>query len=67
VDTSDIPELTAEDFKSGKWGPSHRIPKVAVTLSLDADVAERVQAQTPARINQLLRRALRTTRTAKAG
>ena len=38
IDTSDIPELTAEDFKRGVRGKFYRPVKQSVSLRLDADV-----------------------------
>ncbi|RXH58023.1 BrnT family toxin [Granulicella sibirica] len=38
IDTSDIPELSAEDFKRGVRGKFYRPVKQSVSLRLDADV-----------------------------
>lgn len=38
IDTSDIPELTAEDFKKAVVGKFYRPVKKPVTMRLDADV-----------------------------
>jgi uncharacterized protein (DUF4415 family) len=38
IDTSDIPEITAEQFRSGVRGMFYRPVKKPVTMRLDADV-----------------------------
>lgn len=58
IDTSDIRELTAEDFKHGIRGLFYRPVKQSVTIRLDADVLKWIKEQGPGyqtKINRMLR------------
>lgn len=71
IDTSDIPELTAEQWKKGVRGHFYRPVKRQITARVDADVLEWLKAQGKgyqSRINAILRRemlAAHRSRTAK--
>jgi uncharacterized protein (DUF4415 family) len=59
IDTSDIPELTAEQWKKGIRGHFYRPVKRQITARVDADVLAWLQAQGKgyqSRINAILRR-----------
>jgi uncharacterized protein (DUF4415 family) len=61
IDLSDIPELTAEDFRNAVRGKYYRPNKAQVTTKLDADIIAWLKAggkgyQT--RMNAILRRAM---------
>lgn len=59
IDTSDIPELTAEQWKNAKRGRFYRPVKRQITARVDADVLEWLKAQGKgyqSRINAILRR-----------
>jgi uncharacterized protein (DUF4415 family) len=59
IDTSDIPELTAEQWKKGIRGRFYRPVKQQITARVDADVLEWLKAQGKgyqSRINAILRR-----------
>jgi len=59
IDTSDIPELTAEQWKKGIRGRFYRPVKRQITARVDADVLEWLKAQGKgyqSRINAILRR-----------
>ncbi len=59
IDTSDIPELTAEQWKKGIRGRFYRPVKRQITARVDADVLEWLQADGKgyqSRINAILRR-----------
>jgi uncharacterized protein (DUF4415 family) len=59
IDTSDIPELTDEQFKNAKRGHFYRPVKRQITARVDADVLEWLKAQGKgyqSRINAILRR-----------
>jgi uncharacterized protein (DUF4415 family) len=59
IDFSDIPELTAEQWKKGIRGRFYRPIKRQITARVDADVLEWLKAQGKgyqSRINAILRR-----------
>jgi uncharacterized protein (DUF4415 family) len=59
IDTSDIPELTDEQFKNADRGRFYRPIKRQITARVDADVLEWLQSQGKgyqSRINAILRR-----------
>jgi uncharacterized protein (DUF4415 family) len=59
IDTSDIPELTAEQWKKGTRGHFYRPVKRQITARVDADVLDWLKAQGKgyqSRINAILRR-----------
>jgi len=59
VDTSDIPEWTAEDFKNAVRGRFYRPLKKQITARLDADVLDWLKKQGKgyqSRMNAILRR-----------
>ena len=59
IDTSDIPELTAEQWKRGVRGHFYRPVKRQITARVDADVLAWLKAQGKgyqSRINAILRR-----------
>jgi uncharacterized protein (DUF4415 family) len=59
IDTCDIPELTAEQWKKGIRGRFYRPVKQQITARVDADVLEWLKAQGKgyqSRINAILRR-----------
>ena len=69
IDTSDIPELTDEQFKNAERGHFYRPVKRQITARVDADVLEWLKAQGKgyqSRINAILRREmLESVRSAK--
>ena len=59
IDFSDIPELTAEQWKKGVRGHFYRPVKQQITARVDADVLEWLKSQGKgyqSRINAILRR-----------
>jgi uncharacterized protein (DUF4415 family) len=59
IDTSDIPELSAEQWKKGIRGRFYRPVKRQITARVDADVLEWLKAHGKgyqSRINAILRR-----------
>jgi len=61
IDTSDIPELTEEQFRHGVRGLLYRPIKKPVTIRLDADVIEWLKQDGPGyqtKANRLLRNAM---------
>ena len=63
IDFSDIPELTAEQWKKGIRGRVYRPVKRQITARVDADVLEWLKAQGKgyqSRINAILRREMLT-------
>lgn len=59
IDTSDIPELTAEQWKKGIRGRFYRPVKRQITARVDADVLEWLKSHGrgyQSRINAILRR-----------
>jgi len=59
IDTSDIPEMTDEQWKNAKRGHFYRPRKRQITARVDADVLDWLQAQGKgyeSRINAILRR-----------
>ena len=59
IDTTEIPELSEEQWKSAKRGHLHRPIKRQITARVDADVLEWLQAHGKdyqSRINAILRR-----------
>jgi uncharacterized protein (DUF4415 family) len=63
IDFSDIPELTAEQWKKGIRGRFYRPVKRQITARVDADVLEWLKAQGKgyqSRINAILRREMLT-------
>jgi uncharacterized protein (DUF4415 family) len=61
IDLSDIPELTAKDFKRAIGNPYYRPVKKAVSARLDADVIAWLKSKGDGyqtRMNQLLRKAM---------
>jgi len=59
IDTSDIPELTAEQWKNAERGHFYRPVKRQITARVDADVLAWLKAQGKgyqSRINAILRR-----------
>lgn len=59
IDTSDIPEMTDEQWKNAKRGHFYRRRKRQITARVDADVLDWLQAQGKgyqSRINAILRR-----------
>ena len=63
IDFSDIPELTAEQWKKGIRGRFYRPVKRQITARVDADVLDWLKAQGKgyqSRINAILRREMLT-------
>ncbi len=63
IDTSDIPELTAEEWKKGIRGRFYRPVKRQITARVDADVLDWLKSQGKgyqSRINAILRREMLT-------
>jgi uncharacterized protein (DUF4415 family) len=61
IDTSDIPEVTEEDFRRGMRGVLYRPIKKPVTMRLDADVIQWLKQDGPGyqtKANALLRKAM---------
>ncbi len=59
IDTSDIPEMTDEQWKTAKRGQFYRPLKRQITARVDADVLDWLKAQGKgyqSRINAILRR-----------
>ena len=59
IDTSDIPEMTEEQWKNARRGHFYRPRKRQITARVDADVLDRLKAQGKgyqSRINTILRR-----------
>ena len=74
IDTSDIPEMTDEQWKNARRGDFYRPLKRQITARVDADVLDWLKAQGKgyqSRINAILRRemlaALRSARVKKVG
>jgi uncharacterized protein (DUF4415 family) len=69
IDTSDIPEMTDEQWKQARRGHFYRPRKQQITARVDADVLAWLKAQGKgyqSRINAILRREMLTSvRTAK--
>jgi len=69
IDTSDIPEMTEEQWKKAVRGHFYRPRKRQITARLDADVLDWLKAQGKgyqSRINAILRREMLTsTKSAK--
>lgn len=62
IDTSDIPPLTDEFFRTAVRNPFYRPMKQSTTVRLDADVLAWLKSQGPGyqtRINELLRAAMK--------
>jgi uncharacterized protein (DUF4415 family) len=63
IDTSDIPEMTEEQWKKAKRGHFYRPRKRQITARLDADVLDWLKAQGKgyqSRLNAILRREMLT-------
>ena len=63
IDTSDIPELTAEQWKKGIRGRFYRPVKRQITARVDADVLDWLKSHGKgyqSRINAILRREMLT-------
>lgn len=63
IDTSDIPEMTAEQWATAKRGNFYRPVKHQITARVDADVLEWLKSQGKgyqSRINAILRREMLT-------
>src|ERR1039457_7692458 len=63
IDTSDIPEMTAEQWKNARRGHFYRPRKRQITARVDADVLDWLKAQGKgyqSRINAILRREVLT-------
>jgi uncharacterized protein (DUF4415 family) len=63
IDTSDIPEMTAEQWKNAKRGHFYRPRKLQITARIDADVLAWLKAAGRgyrSRINAILRREMLT-------
>jgi uncharacterized protein (DUF4415 family) len=63
IDTSDIPEMTAEQWKHARRGHFYRPRKRQITARVDADVLDWLKAQGKgyqSRINAILRREMLT-------
>ena len=61
IDTSDIPEMTEEQWRSARRGSLHRPIKQQITARVDADVLVWLKAQGrgyQSRINAILRQAM---------
>jgi|SRR6516225_8735357 len=74
IDTSDIPEMTDEQWKNARRGHFYRPLKRQITARVDADVLDWLKAQGKgyqSRINAILRRemlaALKSVRAKKVG
>jgi uncharacterized protein (DUF4415 family) len=68
IDTSDIPEVTEEQFRKGVRGLMYRPVKKPVTMRLDADVIAWLKAEGKGyqtKANALLRREMLRTRAEK--
>ncbi len=63
IDTSDIPEMTDEQWKNARRGHFYRPRKLQITARVDADVLDWLKAQGKgyqSRINAILRREMLT-------
>jgi uncharacterized protein (DUF4415 family) len=63
IDTSDIPEMTEEQWKNARRGNFYRPRKRQITARVDADVLDWLKAQGKgyqSRINAILRREMLT-------
>jgi uncharacterized protein (DUF4415 family) len=63
IDTSDIPEMTEEQWKKARRGQFYRPRKRQITARLDADVLDWLKAQGKgyqSRLNAILRREMLT-------
>jgi uncharacterized protein (DUF4415 family) len=63
IDTSDIPEMTEEQWKNARRGHCYRPRKRQITARVDADVLDWLKAQGKgyqSRINAILRREMLT-------
>jgi uncharacterized protein (DUF4415 family) len=63
IDTSDIPEMTDEQWKNARRGHFYRPRKQQITARVDADVLDWLKAQGKgyqSRINAILRREMLT-------
>lgn len=63
IDTSDIPEMTDEQWKNAKRGKFYRPRKCQITARVDADVLDWLKAQGKgyqSRLNAILRREMLT-------
>ena len=63
IDTSDIPEMTEEQWKNAQRGHFYRPRKLQITARLDADVLDWLKRQGKgyqSRINAILRREMLT-------
>jgi uncharacterized protein (DUF4415 family) len=63
IDTSDIPEMTEEQWKNARRGHFYRPRKRQITARVDADVLDWLKAQGKgyqSRINAILRREMLT-------
>ncbi len=63
IDTSDIPEMTDEQWKNAKRGHFYRPRKQQITARVDADVLDWLKSQGrgyQSRINAILRREMLT-------
>jgi len=61
IDTSDIPEMTDEQFKASAKSRLHRPRKKQLTINIDADVLEWLKSQGKGyhtRLNAILREAM---------
>lgn len=70
IDTSDIPELTIEQLRTGVRGLFYRPIKKPVTIRLDADVVAWLKEDGPGyqgRANRLLRNAMVESHSVKKG
>ncbi len=63
IDTSDVPEMTDEQWKNGERGLLYRPLKRQITARVDADILDWLKAQGKgyqSRINAILRREMLT-------
>jgi uncharacterized protein (DUF4415 family) len=70
IDTSDIPELTAEQFRRGLRGMLYRPIKRPITIRLDSDVIAWLKKDGPGyqtKANRLLRSAMVESHSQKRG
>jgi len=61
IDTSDLPEMTDEQWRNARRGSLHRPLKQQITARVDADVLDWLKAQGKgyqSRINAILRQAM---------
>lgn len=69
IDTSDIPEWTAEQWKSAERGRMYRPRKCQITARLDADVLLWLKSQGKgyqSRMNEIIRREMLTSMKAQS-